>query len=334
MSDGFQGARVLVTGARGFVGAHLCRVLLGAGARLVGLDVAPVGPGYLDTEGLAERVDVVSGSVSDECDVSRAFARGPFDFVFHLAAQPLLQRAQADPVATLETNVRGTYMVLEACRRMSLEAPGLLRGVAVASSEGVYGQQGSEPYAEDLPLLATTPYDASKVCADVLARSYAASFGVPVVVVRCTNLYGPGDTNASRIVPGTILRSLRGERPLVRSDGTPERDYLYVADAAEGYLAAGQRASEEGVRGEAFNLGTGRTLSVLELAREVLVACGRADLEPEVQGAPTGRVDRQSVTTDKAARVLGWQATTPLGVGLARTAAWYRDHLSGAQATE
>lgn len=315
MSDAFGGVKVLVTGARGFVGRHLCDALLKRGAEAVGLELR--GPGDA-------RVQIIEGDVGDPEDVARAFEGGGPEYVFHLAATATAGAAQRDPVAAFDTNVRGSYVVLDACRRAWDEGKGRLRGVVVAGSGRAYGAQQEAPLSEDLPLLALSPYDASKVCADVLTRSYAVTYGLPAAVARCANLYGPGDADLSRIVPDTITRILRGEAPRILSDGTPERDYLYIEDAVEGYLILAARAAEDGVRTEAFNLGTGRAVSVLHLVREMLDACERTDLAPVVLGEPTGETDRQHLSTKRAARRLGWRAQTPLDEGLRRTVAWYR----------
>jgi CDP-glucose 4,6-dehydratase len=200
--------------------------------------------------------------------------------------------------------------------------------IVVASSDKAYGWQERLPYAEEAPLAGIYPYDASKACADILARSYHATFELPVAVTRCANLYGPGDLNYSRIVPGTVKAVLEGRRPVIRSDGTPERDYLYIADAVNGYLALAGAVPRPDVAGGAFNFGTGAPIRVLALVRMVIETCGRDDLEPEILGtAGHGEIDRQYLSAEKARAVLGWEAETPLPEGLQRTCAWYREYL-------
>lgn len=320
----FTGTVALVTGPRGFVGGRLCEALLEAGARVVGLELAGPGRGYFDASGLGARVEIVEGSVADPEAVARAFEGRDFHYVMHLAGQAVVGRALEDPRGAFEANVRGTWLLMDHCRRLWDEGRGPLRGVVTASTERVYGGGHAPPHREDAPLLGLAPYDASKVAADVIARSFAATYGVPAAVARCSNIYGPGDANCSRIVPNTVLSVLRGERPQISSDGSPERDYLYVGDVVEAYLALAARAGEEGVRGEAFNIGSGTPTSVLALVREICVACGKPELEPEVLGAPTAAVDRQYVSVEKAAERLGWTARTPRDEGLRRTVEWYR----------
>lgn len=320
----FSGALTLVTGPRGFVGGRLCEALLEAGARVVGLELAGPGRGHFDAGGLGARVEIIEGSVADPDAVARAFDGRGFSHVLHLAGQAVVGKALEDPRGAFEANVRGTYLVMDHCRRLWDEGRGPLRGVVTAGTERVYGTGQAPPHHEDAPLLGLAPYDASKVAADVITRSFAATYGVPAAVARCANIYGPGDANVSRIVPDTVLSVLRGARPQIRSDGTPERDYVYVGDVVEAYLALASRAGEEGVGGEAFNVGSGSPVSVLALVREICAACGHLDLEPEVLGAPAPTVDRQYVSVAKAAERLGWIARTPREEGLRRTAEWYR----------
>ncbi len=320
--------RALVTGPRGFVGAHLCELLVARGMRVTGLELAGPGTGYFDACRLSEQVELVVGSVTDPTCLGALIGAGQFHYVFHLAAQALVGRALQDPVGSLEVNTRGTYLLLEACRQAWAEGTGALRGVVTAGSDRIYGRQEVLPCTEEAPLCALSPYDASKIAADVITRSYATSYGLPATVARCTNIYGPGDANLSRIVPDTVCTALRGRRPQIRSDGTPERDYVYVGDVAGGYLALAEQGREAGVRGEAFNLGSGAAVSVRDLVTEACRACDRPDLDPEVLGTPTGVVDRHYVSVQKAADRLGWRPLTSRAEGLEQTAAWYRQHLA------
>jgi CDP-glucose 4,6-dehydratase len=290
--------RALVTGAGGFVGSWLVRSLAGRGVEVRGLSLEQG-----DLAGPAVAAQAVEG----------------VDTVFHLAAQAIVGQANESPVPTFESNVRGTWNLLEACRLAGVER------VVVASSDKAYGDQEVLPYTEDLPLNGIYPYDASKACADVLARSYARTFGMPVAVTRMANVYGGGDPNLSRIVPGTVRSILAGERPVIRSDGTPLRDYVYVEDAVEGYLTLAD--SLPGTAGEAFNFGSNSPISALDLVELILERAG-SELRPEIlgRGRLHGEIDRQYLDSSKAERVLGWRARTPLPDGIDRTIAWYREH--------
>jgi CDP-glucose 4,6-dehydratase len=311
--------RVLVTGAAGFVGSHLAQALVQAGATVVAIVLDPPSGQALEALKGDGQLHLVRGSVTDLAALERAMREYRATDIFHLAAQAIVGVANRDPVATFEANVQGTWCVLEAARRSAV-----VEHVVVASSDKAYGTQPTLPYTEDMPLLGLNPYDASKAAADILARSYAHAFGVPVAISRCANIYGGGDLNFSRLIPGTIRSALAGERPVVRSDGTPLRDYLYIDDAVAAYLALGARAGDDGVRGRAFNFGSGNPVTVLDLTQRILAACGRPDLEPDVQGTATNEIDQQYLDSTRAAQVLGWRAKTPLEAGLALTVAHYR----------
>jgi CDP-glucose 4,6-dehydratase len=314
---------VFVTGATGFVGAHIARSLVEQGARVVCLqrDAAPVNP--LDLFDLRHRVTVVNGAVEDFALMERVLNEYGIEAVFHLAAQALVGAANRSPLSTLESNIRGSYSLLEACRLSQTVAR-----VVVASSDKAYGTHEQLPYTEDYPLRGLFPYDASKVCTDVLARSYAHSYGLPVAVTRFANIYGPGDLNLSRIIPGTIISALRGTAPIIRSDGTPVRDFVFTDDVARGYLLLAEKAPE--VRGEAFNFGSGEPVQMLDLARRIIRFAGKEGrLEPRII-SPTkiaGEIDAQYLSAEKAKARLGWQAEVSLDQGLQRAIEWYRAHL-------
>jgi CDP-glucose 4,6-dehydratase len=324
MSDVWAGRRVLVTGAGGFVGSWLAHRLVERGANVVCLmyERHRRRPSNLALLGAADRVTFVWGDLADPACVADAVVG--IDSCFHLAAQPLVGIANQTPVPTFETNILGTWTLLEALRGTATVAR-----VVVASSDKAYGDQERLPYTEEMPLNGLYPYDASKACTDLLARSYAKTFGLPAAVTRMANIYGGGDFNLSRIVPGTIRSALRGERPIVRSDGTPVRDYLYVEDAVDAYLTLAERLEDGSVAGEAFNFGTNEPVSVLDLVERVTAAAGRPDLEPDVLSASKihGEIDRQFLDSGKAERVLGWRARTSLDDGLRRSVEWYRGHL-------
>lgn len=312
---------MFVTGATGFVGANLVRRLVSEGSRVVCLERDVGQPNSLDALGLRGSVTVVSGSVEDLPLMERVLNEYEIDAVFHLAAQAIVGAANRSPVATFEANIRGTYFVLEACR----VSPLVTRAV-VASSDKAYGTQEVLPYTEDLPLNGTFPYDASKACADIVVRSYAATYGLPVAVSRSANIYGPADLNLSRIIPGTIVSALRGERPIVRSDGTPVREFIHVADVAEAYMLLAEHIEQ--TRGDAFNFGTNAPVRIIDLVSKIINLCGRAgELEPDVKltGKIDNEIDAQYLSGEKIRERLGWRPAIDLDEGLAETIKWYRD---------
>ncbi len=321
--------RVLVTGAKGFAAAHLVKALHAAGAEVIGLVRDDPGETYFDLEGLTPSTTLVFGDLTDYAFVERVLHEYEVQTVMHLAAQALVTVANSNPLSTFESNIRGTYNLLEAARRSWDEGAGPLEGVVVASSDKAYGQQLDLPYTEDSPLLGLYPYDASKACADILARTYPNTWGLPVAVTRCANLYGPGDLNFSRLIPHAICAVLEGQRPQIRSDGSPRRDYLFIDDAVAGYLKLGERLDDAQVAGQGFNFGTGRPVSVLQVVEQMIRAFGREDIEPEILGEASGEIQDQYLAADQARAVLGWEAPTSLADGLAVTAEWYRKYLQG-----
>ena len=314
---------VLVTGATGLVGSWLCRRLLDDGAQVVALvrDWDP--QSEFIRSGDIKRCAVVSGCLEDYPTVVRAIAEHGADPVFHLGAQAIVGTAFINPLATFEANIRGTYNLLEACR---VHRDQVTR-VVVASSDKAYGQSARLPYTEDMPLNGRHPYDVSKSCADLLAQTYAASFGLNLAVARCGNIYGGGDLNWSRIVPGTIRSVLEGKPPVLRSDGSFIRDYIYVEDVVDAYLALAEAAGREGIRGEAFNFSPQRPLSVLEITRAVLAAMDRSDLQPVILASAKAEIKDQYLDCGKAARLLDWEPRFSLEDGLEATVAWYRSFM-------
>ncbi len=314
---------VLVTGAGGFIAAHLARSLVDDGHAVVVLERDAPRLSGLDLWDLRRRASVVRGDVRDGETVRRLLAEYDVRRVYHLAAQVLVGVASRSPESTLDTNIRGTWTLLEACRTVEgIEA------VVVASSDKAYGAQAALPYTEGAPLDALFPYDASKACADILARSFAKTFEMPIVVTRCANVYGPGDTNLSRLVPEVALAAARGEAPVIRSDGSPERDYLYVADCVRGYRLLAGHAAKACIRGEAFNIGTGVPVSVRALVRAALEAAGHPEIEPVVEGTARHEIDRQYLDSTKIRERLGYTPAWSLADGLRETVAWYRDNLA------
>lgn len=318
---------VFVTGCTGFLGVWLTRELLERGANVVGLvrDLVPGAPFFKD--GLANRVTTVRGEVEDMPVLERALGEYEIDTVFHLAAQAIVTVANRNPIATFETNIRGTWSLLEACRR----SPRVGRIVA-ASSDKAYGIHDNLPYLETHALQGTHPYDVSKSCADLIATAYHRTYATPVCITRCGNLFGPGDTNFSRIVPGTIRSAINGERPVIRSDGSPVRDYVHVQDVATAYVLLAERMEEKLLQGMAFNLAAESPLSVLEITRLILAAAGRSDLEPLVLNQAQGEIPHQYLSFERASAHLGWKPEKDLAERLRETVAWYRRFLAGGNA--
>jgi CDP-glucose 4,6-dehydratase len=311
-----------VTGAFGFPGSHLTTLLVDAGAAVVALrrDHQPLSPGV---QYWVPRVTVVDGDVRDQALVERMLGEYDVRAVFHLAAQTQVGVANRNAVSTFDSNIRGTWSVLEACRRSPL-----VDQIVVASSDKAYGTQPALPYTEDMPLLAVHPYDVSKACADLLAASYHEVFETPVCVTRCGNFFGPGDINWARLVPGTARSLLRGERPVIRSDGTRVRDYLYVVDGALAYLATAEAmAADPTVVGQAFNFSTESQLTVLEFAAMIAKAVGRTDLEPDVHATATNEIPHQYLSAARAREVLGWRPRWRVEDALVETVEWYREWL-------
>lgn len=311
-----------VTGATGLVGGALVRRLSDQRADMVCLVRDWVPESELVRSGLLDRVKVVRGDVRDQGLLERTLGEYEITTVFHLAAQTTVPVANRNPVSSFETNIGGTWALLEACRRSPT-----VRQIVVASSDKAYGEASKLPYTEDTPLAGRHPYDASKACADLVAQSYAASFDSPVVIARCGNFYGPGDLNWNRLVPGTIRSILRGERPVIRSDGRYVRDYFYVEDGAAAYqLLAEQLAERPALRGRAFNFSNETALSVLELVRRILGAMS-STLEPEIRNEATHEIRHQYLSAARARAELGWRPLFDLDEGLNRTIAWYRNLL-------
>lgn len=324
----FAGRTVLVTGAQGFVGSWLTERLLDGGAQVVALqhDVEP--DARFRTDGIEQRCVIARGDVIDYESMVRILNEHGVTAVFHLAAQTIVATANRSPLSTFETNVRGTYVLLEACRAVGVLG-GSIEAVVIASSDKAYGAHEQLPYREGHPLLARYPYDVSKACADMIARSYAATYELPVAVTRLANVYGGGDLNWSRIVPATARALAAGDAPVIRSDGSPERDYLYIEDAVRAYLAVAASLEQPGLRGRAWNAGTGVPVSAREVVDRLTAVAG-VGAEPDVQGTgtPHGEIDRQYLDSAAIRDQLGWAPSYDLDQGLAATWAWYERHLS------
>jgi CDP-glucose 4,6-dehydratase len=316
----WQGRSVLVTGATGLLGGWLTPELLRCGADVVALvrDGAP--HSILASSGWLGKVRAVYGSLSDFGLLRRTLAEYSVQTVFHLGAQTLVGVAKADPLSTLEANIQGTWTLLEAARQCRTPQ------VLVASSDKAYGESPSLPYREDYPLQGRYPYEVSKSCADLIAQMYAATYRLPVGIVRCGNLFGGGDLNFSRTVPGVIQATERGEPFVIRSDGQYIRDFLYVEDAVHAYLLLAERlAAEESLIGEAFNFSLEVRYTVLHIVEMALRMMGRPELKPVVQNIARNEIREQYLASDKARQRLGWAPKYGMEEGLRRTIAWYRE---------
>ncbi|HYJ92738.1 MAG TPA: NAD-dependent epimerase/dehydratase family protein [Pyrinomonadaceae bacterium] len=324
MSDIWKGRRTFITGATGFLGANLVKRLVDGGALVVCLQRDASQPNSFDLFDLRDRVTVVNGEVQDLQLLQRVLNEYEIDSVFHLAAQAIVGAANRSPVSTFETNIRGTYLLLEACRLSQT-----VTRVIVASSDKAYGSNPTLPYVEDFPLQGTFPYDVSKSCTDLIARSYALTYGLPVVITRSANIYGPGDINLSRIIPGTIVSVLKNESPIIRSDGTPLREFVYVDDVVSAYLTIAEKIEQTG--GEAFNIGTDKPVQILELTNKIIRLGGYdGQLEPTIllQRKIDHEIDAQFLSAEKIRARVGWTAEVALDDGLERTIEWYRENLN------
>lgn len=321
MTNSFwPGRRVLVTGATGLIGSWLTRALIDRDAKVVALvrDMDP--QAELIRSGTLGRTTVVNGRLEDSGDVERAVVDHEVDTIFHLGAQAIVSVGLRSPRGTLEANIAGTWNVLDAARLH----PDLVERVVVASSDKAYGAATDLPYTEDMPVRAGSPYDVSKACTDLVTQSYSLTYGVPAAIARCGNVYGGGDLNWSRIVPGTLRSLFAGEKPVLRSDGTFRRDYLYVDDVVDAYLCLAEALPGDGVTGEAFNFSDESPLTVWEIYTATCTTAGFGEVEPIVLGQASHEIRDQYLASTKARRVLAWKCGRSLDDGLRDTVAWYR----------
>jgi CDP-glucose 4,6-dehydratase len=315
------GGTVFVTGAYGLIGSWLTAALADLGARVVVLRRAPRPTSALVVTGTEARCRVVEGDLRDEGALTRTLAGEGVVAVFHLAAQAIVGTAVTSPRATFEANIAGTWTLMEACR-----AAGVRRVVA-ASSDNAYGPSTALPHTEDTPLRALAPYDVSKAAADLIARSYGETYGMAVATARLSNVYGGGDRNASRLIPAAVLAALAGKAPIIRSDGSPRRDFLYVTDAVDAYLAVADLLMAGAGRGQPFNAGAGAPRTVLEVV-ELICALAGTGVRPEVRGTgtPQGELDEHWADAARLRAATGWTPQISLEDGLRRTIDWYREH--------
>jgi CDP-glucose 4,6-dehydratase len=315
---------VFVTGATGLLGSHLTEELLGRGARVTVLVRDWVPDSRTVSSGTLSRCQVVRGELEDHATLLRALNEYEIDTVFHLGAQTIVGTASRSAMSTFESNIRGTWCLLEAAKQCGKR----IQRVVVASSDKAYGAHDVLPYTEDAPLQGRFPYDVSKSCTDLISFSYWHTYGVPLAVTRCGNLFGAGDLNFNRLIPGTIRSALLDERPLIRSDGTFVRDYFYVRDAVAAYLLLAERMPADAITGEAFNFGTETPLTVLEVVDRVLAVMGKQSLEPVILGEATHEIPKQFLDCAKARARMQWRPTYTFEEGVRDAVAWYAQWLA------
>ena len=323
VSPYWMGRKVFVTGCSGLLGSMLTHELIDRGAEVVGLMRDWVPSSRLVSDGTVNKMTLVRGDIEDIEVLERALSEYEIQTVFHLAAQAIVGTANRNPIPTFKSNIAGSWNLFDACRRVpSVEA------VVVASSDKAYGTPDKLPYDESMPMNGCHPYDVSKSCTDLLARTYHATYGLGVCITRCGNFFGGGDLNFNRIIPGTIRSALEGQRPVIRSDGTMVRDYIYVRDVVDAYLMLAEAMEDSSIHGEAFNFSTECNYNVLELTQRVLQVMGQSDLEPVVLNEASNEIQDQYLSAEKARTVLGWKPRYTLDEALAETVDWYRSFLS------
>jgi len=316
--------RVLVTGATGMVGSWLTRWLVESGAYVVAFISDWDPQSELLRSGVINNVNVVNGRLENYDAVERSINGHEIDSVFHLGAQTIVGTAYRSPRQTFESNIQGTWNVLESCRLLG----NLVERIVVASSDKAYGAQKILPYTEETSLAGRAPYEVSKSCTDLISTSYAETYGLPVLIARCGNIYGGGDLNWSRIVPGTFRWLIRDEPPILRSDGTFLRDYLHVDDVVDAYLHLAEHASNPDIRGQGFNFSDETPLTVMEIYKACCVAAGKSNVEPLVQNSTIGEIQDQYLDSSRARDLLGWKVSVGLESGLERTFSWYQNLLN------
>lgn len=321
----WQQRNVFITGCTGLLGSALARRLVGHGANVVGLVRDSVPRSQLVREGSLDHISVVHGPLEDYTLLERTLNEYEIETVFHLAAQTIVGTANRNPLSTFEANVRGTWQVMEAARRTST-----VKRVLFASSDKAYGEHEVLPYSEEAPLIGRHPYDVSKTCADLIAQAYAHTYGLNVCITRCGNLYGPGDLNFNRLIPGTIRSLFNGEPPVIRSDGTFIRDYFYVEDGVQAYLHLAERMLDGELAGHAFNFSNELQISAKELVDRLTIMMGRSELVPVILNQASGEIKHQYLSAEKARRILGWHPDHSLDEGLQQTISWYRGFLADA----
>lgn len=315
---------VFITGANGFLASHLTRQALAHKAKVIALIKEDIPLSLFSIENLNKKIELIKGDLKEGGLINSVFKENKIALCLHVAAQAIVGIANKSPIGTLETNIEGTWNILEAVRVYGCGS------VVVASSDKAYGEHKKLPYTEEAPLLALHPYDASKACADILSRTFAHTYNLPVAVTRCANIYGAGDFNFSRIIPDTMRSVINGEDPVIRSDGTPLRDYIYVKDIVNAYYSLAKKLYLKEIKfGEAFNFGTGAPVSVLNLVKKIISLSGKNNLKPVIlgKGKTQGEIDRQYLSSVKAKKIVGWGPEYTLDEGLKETYKWYKERL-------
>ncbi len=323
MNNYWENRNVFITGSTGFLGSYLTDELIRRKASVTSLVRDWVSNSRFIFSDTYKKVNIVRGEVEDYTLLERILNEYEIEVVFHLAAQTIVETANRNPISTFETNIRGTWNLLEACRRNQL-----VKKIIIASSDKAYGVQHNLPYSESTPLQGTHPYDVSKSCADLLAYAYFNTYNLPVCITRCGNFYGGGDINFNRIIPGTIRSVLYNERPVIRSDGSYIRDYIYVKDAVSAYLLLAEKMGDKSIPGEAFNFSNEIQITVLELTQKILSLTGREDLKPVIENRAEKEIKHQYLSAEKARTKLSWQPLYTLDQGLQETISWYREFFS------
>lgn len=315
---------IFITGANGFLGSHLVKRALSYKAKVIVLIKEDIRFSLFEIDRLGSKSKIYRGDLSDSKLINSIFKNNKIDVCFHIAAQAIVGIANNSPLGTFKTNIEGTWNILEAARVFGVKA------IVVASSDKAYGEHKKLPYKEDAPLTALHPYDASKSCADILSRTYAHTYKLPVAVTRCANIYGPGDLNFSRIIPDTCKAAIKSKNLIIRSDGSPLRDYTFVDDIVDAYFTLAKNLLDKRTNfGEAFNFGTGKPISVIKLVGRIIKISRKKGLVPKIlsKGKIKGEIDKQYLSSVKARRILGWQPKYSLQEGLEITYKWYKEHL-------
>lgn len=321
MSFSWKNRNVFVTGITGFLGSHLAKELVNRGANVVGLVRDSIPQSFIYEGNEIKNIKIVSGKLEDLALLERALGEYEIDTVFHVAAQAIVGVANRNPISTFEANIQGTWNLLEACRKSPL-----VKRIIVASSDKAYGDQEKLPYDETMPLHGQHPYDVSKSCTDLIAQTYFKSYGLPVCITRCGNLYGSGDLNFNRIIPQTIRSILNGEKPVIRSNGTLIRDYFYVEDAVNAYILLAEKIEELNIAGEAFNFSNEVQYTVKDIVEEILKAMN-SNLEVTILNQASNEITHQYLSAKKARDILGWKPLNTIPEGLSKTIEWYKNFL-------
>jgi len=320
----WEGKKILITGVTGLVGSWLVKALLKRKSIIVVLvrDIDYQTEFYRSGDYL--QTNIVNGSLENFSLIERAINEYEIDTVFHLGAQTIVGAAYREPLQTFESNIRGTYHILEACRRHRE----FVKEIVIASSDKAYGIADKLPYTEDMPLKGSHPYDVSKSCTDLLAQTYSYTYNMPIAIARCGNIYGGGDLNWSRIIPGTILSLLNNKRPVIRSNGKYIRDYIYVKDIVDAYINLAESITKKNISGEAFNFSTESRMAVIEIVNKIRSIMSKEDLEPQILNLNLKEIPEQSLSAKKAHEILGWYSKYNLEKGLSETVDWYKNYFN------